>query len=239
MRKILLLGVIFNSAAAALAVCLWPFPPSTCAEYFRSSLVVEGTAIARKHLTYDELGPDAATDGELYTFKVDSVYRGQAGRTVQLVNRNDSGRIGFSIRVGGKYLLFLGKDADSGWYAADGCGNSGSSNGRPRTFAQIKALERAKDGGLIEVNVYIAEGAGLRGPLADLPVTLVGTESVTAKTDKDGWARFRVPLGTYAARASNPEWGVTQFDMTYEDAGRIQLTEHGQCSQVQLIAQRR
>ena len=120
-------------------------------------------------------------------------------------------------------MLFLGKDADSGWYAADGCGNSGSSNGRPRTVAQIKALERAKDGGLIEVNVYIAEGAGLRGPLADLTVTLVGTESVTAKTDKDGWARFRVPLGTYAARASNPEWGVTQFDMTYEDAGSYSI----------------
>jgi hypothetical protein len=237
MRKVLFASLILSlSASAAYPFCLQPAPPSICAEYFRSSLVVQGTALSRRHLTVEQMGEGAGSDGELYTFSVDIVYRGKAGKTIQLVDKNDSGRIAFSVQTGDKYLLFLFKAPENNqWYAADGCGNSGSSKGQPKTLGMIKSFEHSTGGGLIEVKV--SEGPGLAGPLADFPVTLTGAKSFKSKTDKDGWARFKVPLGNYAASASKPGWTAVQYDLSYESADHIHLTEHGQCSQLQLVAE--
>jgi hypothetical protein len=227
--------ILLLAGATAYPFCLQPAPPSICAEYFRSSLVLEGTAISRRHLTVKQMGAGAGSDGELYTFRVDTVYRGKAAKTIQLIDENDSGRLAFSIRSGGRYLLFLFTTSEKGRFAADGCGHSGPSNGQPRTLAEIGSLERSTEGGLIEIKV--SEGPDLQGPLADFQVALTGTESAISKTDKDGWARFKVPLGNYAARASKPGWTMTQYDLPYENADHIHLTEHGQCSQLQLVAE--
>ncbi len=237
MRKIPFASLILLlSASSAYPFCLEPAPPSICAEYFRSSLVVEGTALSRRHLSVERMGVGAGSDGELYTFSVDMVYRGKAGKTIQLVDENDSGRIAFSIQTGGKYLLFLFKAPENDrWYAADGCGNSGSSNGQLKTVAEVRSFGHSTGGGFIEVKV--SEGPGLAGPLADFPVTLTGAESATLKTDKDGWARFKVPLGSYAASASRPGWTAVQYDLPYENADHFRLTEHGQCAQLQLVAE--
>lgn len=228
--------ILLLSASAGYPFCLQPAPPSSCAEYFRSSLVVEGTALSHRHLTVEQMGVGAGSDGELYTFSVDMVYRGKVGKTIQLVDENDSGRIAFSIQTDGKYLLFLFKAPENArWDAADGCGNSGPSSRQSKALAEIRSLEHSTAGALIEVKV--SEGPGLQGPLADFPVTVTGTRSATLKTDKDGWVRFELPLGNYAASASRPGWTATKYDLPYEDADHIHLTEHGQCSQIQLVAE--
>lgn len=233
MLKTLLSGFVLLSGSTAYPFCLQPAPPSICAEYFRSALVVEGTRVAHKRVAVGR-GRDAL-DGDLYTFEVNAAYRGYAPKSVELFDENSSGRLTFEIAKGGKYLLFLMKPSQSKSYSADGCGNSGPANERPSALAQIESLEHSTGGGLIEVKV--SKGPGLQGPLADFPVTLTGTESATSQTDKDGWARFKVPLGIYSVTASHAGWTVSQFDLPYEDARNIQLKEHGQCSQVQLTAE--
>jgi len=238
MRVLVAVGLIVFSAESAFGYCLEPAPPSTCAEYFRSEQVIEGTVVRHKHFSQAELGPNAASDGDVYTVRVDVTYRGKVHGSLDIFDENSSGRLPFPIAEGKKYLFFLTPSwawIKSGWYGADGCGHSGAVRSQSQTLSEVEKLQHAVGGGLIEVRV--SQEPGLQGPLAGFAVTLIGEQSATAETDRDGWARFKVPLGSYSATASKAGWSVTQFDLVYEDASKIRLKEPGQCSQLQLVAE--
>jgi len=228
---VLFVAVILVSPPSAMPFCFVPQPRLVCAEYFASPLIVEAGLVQTRAL-HDADDP-AGISAYLYTFRVNRVLRGDAGKAVRVYEGNDSGRATFHWVPGKEYLLFLRRErADRSW-ELDGCGNSGPISGARMALAEIAAIKAARAGGGAVQGIVSEQG--LSTHLPGIRVEATGkTGRYEATTNEDGAFKINVPAGQYVVRAFKSGLSFKKADISYEDPRRVQI-EPGGCSQIQLV----
>jgi len=106
--------------------------------YARSFSVFTATVISQRHVP--PLDKFFDLDGDMYTIKVEEVFRGKLPRTVELFSENSSGR--FLMTVGAKYILFIYRE--HGRLMVDNCGNSDLLTEGSATVAAVRKLSGSK-----------------------------------------------------------------------------------------------
>ena len=108
--------------------------------YARSFSVFTATVISQRHVP--PLDKFFDLDGDMYTIKVEEVFRGKLPRTVELFSENSSGR--FLMTVGAKYILFIYRE--HGRLMVDNCGNSDllTEGSRPSQRSGSLGAQKAK-----------------------------------------------------------------------------------------------
>jgi hypothetical protein len=210
---------------SAKPFCYVPQPRLVCAEYFDSQLVVEATLV---HI--DELHPEHAMDGRVYTLRVNQTLRGEAAETVKVYEENSSGRASFDWVSGRRYLLFLSyAESDKAW-KLDGCGNSGPLRKARRALSVIAAIKAAKGSGVIQ---GVVSDVTLSSLIPGVQVEAAGASGhYKATTNKNGEFRMKVPVGQYAVRVVDKEDTYVKAEFSYDDPQKVQI-ECGGCAQVQ------
>ena len=112
---------------------------SVRAEYDRSAAVVTGQVIAERHVA----ASGRHYDGVVYTVKVETVYRGDLRRLVDVFSENSSGR--FPMQLQERYLLFI--YLEIGRLVVDSCGNSGLVSERAEVLRAVQGLTSPKRSG--------------------------------------------------------------------------------------------
>lgn len=104
-------------------------------EYFISDLVLTGTVTASRNIV-DPTDPESWT-GTFYTVQVNTVYRGNAPKSLEVYSENSTAR--FPMEEHKLYVLFINKDPDKNW-GVDNCGNSGEVALSASTMMRLKQL---------------------------------------------------------------------------------------------------
>jgi hypothetical protein len=87
-------------------------------EFRQTPVILIGTVVSESNIT--DPADAGFWSGRLYTVKVETLLKGQAGTSVQVFSPNDSGRL--PLANGTRYILFLHEAG--GHLLADACGNS-------------------------------------------------------------------------------------------------------------------
>jgi hypothetical protein len=195
-------------------------------EFFRSGVVFQGALIRHRHLSFSEVSKDQSVDGNLYTFRVTKVFRGNPDRIVALFNANDSGRLPIRYVRGHSYLIFASattlKGASLKVLQADGCGNSNEVMHAQRAMTAIEHIQRTTESAIrIEI----------QGESSGVHVRATGTQAAAGVTDKNGNVTLRVPPGRYQVTADVP---FKADDFSYDDPLNINVVA-GQCAEIELV----
>lgn len=200
----LILQCVMSSTAAA--VCPRPIPAPN-AEFFKTSMVIEGKVISEK----PDLNPydSELTEGWSYRIRVERTFRGALARFVGVYTENDNAR--FPLKVGERYLLFVYQV--EGRREINGCGNSALLSEARAVIDAIEAIRRAGPYGEIEGRVKNkSDEAGIPGVRV---IASCGQKLYSAITVQDGWFEMRVPPGKYRLTAQSPNLAIESQDSVY------------------------
>jgi hypothetical protein len=106
-------------------------------EYRSSKAVVLAVVVGQRDVP--EASDGFFYEGTNYKLKIDRVFRGTSGISVEVFSENSSGR--FPMVDGSKYLLFIHEEHSR--LLVDNCGNSGLASERR---AELRAIERLSAG---------------------------------------------------------------------------------------------
>jgi hypothetical protein len=193
------------------------------AEYSQSDAVVIAHLIKSQHIdpTYDQ-------DYYLYTFQVEKTLRGSVPNQFVLWDENSSGRLAFDVLQGRKYLLFVKRWAEEGWWTADGCGNSGEVSKTAKTLKEIQRIASLRD-------ALITGQVGLSTPVAHAKVVAFRKndgKQFETQTRDDGGFKLNVPAGEYSVKVAVGGKSFVADSLSYENAESVKL-EIGGCAQIQ------
>jgi hypothetical protein len=210
---------------AAVGVCSSPQPRLVRAEYWQSEAVVIAHLLKSQHIN-----PKDDQDYRLYTFQVEKILRGSVPSHFVLWDENSSGRLTFDVLRGRKYLLFVDRWAEKGWWTADGCGNSGEVSKTVKIFREIQlatALRNALITGAVEAETPVAHAKVLALRKND------GKQFETQTRD-DGTFALTVPSGEYSVKVTARGKNFVTHWLSYENAESVKL-ENGGCAQIQFV----
>jgi len=223
--------LLLAASETALAVCDQPQPRLVRAEYSQSDAVVIAHLVRSRHIV-----PKDDEDYYLYTFQVERALRGSIPNQFVLWDENSSGRLTFDVLQGRKYLLFVTHWAEgplrtadeTGWWTADGCGNSGEVSKAARTLNEIQRIPSLHD-------ALITGQVGLSAPVAHAKIVALRKSDgkrFQTQTRDDGVFNLNVPAGEYSVKAAAGGRSLVAYDLSYENAGSVKL-EDGACAQIQ------
>jgi len=207
----------------ALAVCGRPQPRLVRAEYSQSAAVVIAHLVKSQYID-----PKDDMDYHLYSFQVERVLRGSIPSQFVLWEENSSGRLGFHVVRGRKYLLFVDRWAEKGWWTADGCGNSGEVSKVEKALKEIQQIP----------SLQVAQITGeVEGPVAHAMVLAFrkrdGRQFKT-QTRANGTFTLSVPPGEYSVAVAAGGRSFVADWLSYENSGSVKL-ERGGCAQIQFV----
>ena len=215
-----LVAAILLSSSPSAAVCSKP-DPKVCAEFFKSDLVFVGWVSSQRDVTAESV----FDDGWSYQLQVETVFRGDAGESIEVFTPNNSSR--FPLDVGGKYLLFANSAYDR--IVIGDCGNSSRLADATDAIREIGKIGEATNG---FIEGHVASRPKWDG-VSGIPFAVRGAESTyRAITDQDGWFRVMVPPGTYRVEVESSR--VTPFDLSYDRPNRV-VVHKGGCAQLQFV----
>ena len=211
-------------ATTLWAVCQYPQPRSVCAETSFSNAVVIAKVESTKYI------PDKKhVDVYIYTLRVERNLRGKISPVFRIKEPNDSGRAPFNWRADKSYLLFLNNRWYPGFWAVDGCGNSGPINKSASALAEVEKTLRSHQNPLLSGQV--TRDSWTTG-IADALVTVSGKNRVFhLKTSSNGRFSMRVPPGTYTLTAEKSGLSVPPNPLSYEKPKHL-ILKAGTCAQV-------
>jgi hypothetical protein len=108
------------AAGPAFGLCTDGRHPQWREEFADSDIVATGTA-AEVRRKPDDKDPDGYI-ATIYEIRTREIFRGRIPKRLHVESENTSSR--FPMQPGVTYLLFLKRDASSGHYFIDNCGNS-------------------------------------------------------------------------------------------------------------------
>lgn len=189
LRAIPAMLALLTFGPEALAFCYSP-QIRVSDEYFISNLVLTGTVTASRDIV-DPADPGFTT-GTFYTIHVDSVYRGNATRSLNVYSENSTAR--FPMEEHKTYLLFLTKNPDKTW-VVDNCGNSGAASLSSPVMDQLRHLPLRQS--FVYGEVYSWSSPDHCAPIQ---LTLHSTKAIATTTVKaDCSFEVHVPPGRYEA----------------------------------------
>lgn len=177
-------------------------------EYFVSPLVLTGTVMASRNVV-DPADPEGWT-GTFYTIRVDSVYRGQAPRSMELYSENSTSR--FPMELHRPYILFLTKGTESNWMV-DNCGNSGEISLSSPVLEELKQLPLRQS--FVYGEVYSWQYPNRCAPMQLTVHSKTTTSTTTVKADCS--FKVEVPPGRYEATLRRNGLPVAANDPNYKD----------------------
>jgi hypothetical protein len=200
-----------------------PGPRLVCGEYFNSAAGVIARLDSIKHVQ-----PPNEMDYFLYRLTTTKSLRGHIPTDFTIWEENSSGRAPFSWSRGTSYLLFLDRLQGSKFYDLDGCGNSAPMSSASKTLNEIAALQNQKDA-LIDASVGGDSDFWQGGPVVIVAERTDG-KRITAKTKRNGHARFHVPPGVYRVfPLPKKDFELALF--SYDDPRHVTAVD-GSCAQV-------
>lgn len=108
------------ASGPAFGLCTDGRDPQWREEFADSDIVATGT-VAEAHRVVDEKDPGGYV-ATIYGIRIREIFRGRIPRRLHVQSENNTSR--FAMDPGVTYLLFLKRDAASGPYFIDNCGNS-------------------------------------------------------------------------------------------------------------------
>lgn len=216
---------VLAAPKAAVGVCGRPQPRLVRAEYSQSDAVVIAHLVKSEHID-----PKDDQDYYSYTFQVEKLFRGSIPSQFVLWDENSSGGLTFDVLRGRKYLLFVNRRAKTGWWTADGCGNSGEVSKRATSLKELERIHSLQD-------ALIAGEVEAATPVAHANVVALrkndGNQFKTQTRD-DGTFTLEVPPGEYSVKViGRGKTFVTDW-LSYEKADSVKL-EGGGCAQIQFV----
>ncbi len=221
----LLTLTLAGASRIALGYCQAPQPRLVRAEYSQSDAVVIAHLIKSQHIV-----PQGDQDYHLYTFRIDKALRGNASSEFVLWDENSSGRLTFDVLRGRKYLLFVNRWAEKGWWTADGCGNSGELSKAAKALAEIQRVSLLQD-------ALITGQVRLTTPVEGATVVAVGKNGgrqFETQTRNDGSFAVTVPAGDYSVKVTAGGKKFVTDWLSYENAESVRL-QRGGCAQIQFV----
>jgi hypothetical protein len=209
----------------AVGVCRSPQPRLVRAEYSQSDAVVIAHLVKSQHFN-----PKDTQDYRLYTFQVEKILRGSVPSQFVLWEENSSGRLSFDVLRGRKYLLFVDRWAQKGWWTADGCGNSGEVSKSAKALREIQRATVLRDAlitGAVEAATPVAHAKVLALRKND------GRQFETQTRD-DGTFALTVPPGEYSVTVTARGTNFVADPLSYEDGESVKL-ESGGSAQIRFV----
>jgi len=207
LRALLAVFALLTFGREALAFCFAP-KLRVSDEYFISDLIVTGTMTASRNIV-DPADPEGWT-GTFYTVQVDTVYRGNAPKSLEVYSENSTAR--FPMEEHKLYVLFINKDPDKNW-TVDNCGNSGEVGLSAATMMQLKQLPLRHS--YVYGEVYSYDPSLKCGPMR-LTIDSKGITETTAVKD-DCSFQVEAPPGDYRASLVWRGSEVPANDINYKD----------------------
>ncbi len=202
--------VVFALLTVGRDACAFCFAPQlrVSDEYFISDLVLTGMVTASRNIV-DPEDPEGWT-GTFYTVQVDTVYRGNAPKSLQVYSENSTAR--FPMEEHKLYVLFIDKGPDKNW-TVDNCGNSGVVALIPATMKQLKQLPLRNS--YVYGDVYSFGPTGKCGPMR----LTIHSKNVKKTTTVEADCSFQLeaPPGDYQASLVWKGSEVPADGLTYKD----------------------
>jgi len=221
-----LLTVFLLGVPEAVGFCNSPQPRLVRAEYSQSEAVVIAHLVKSQHIN-----PKDDQDYRLYTLQVEKILRGSAPSQFVLWDENSSGRLGFDVLRGRKYLLFVDRWTEKGWWTADGCGNSGEVSKAAKALREIQRAAALRD-------ALITGAVKAATPVAHAKVLALRKndgKQFETQTRDDGTFALTVPSGEYSVKITAGEKNFVTHWLSYENAESVKL-ESGGCAQIQFVS---
>ncbi len=211
-------------APALWALCQYPQPRLVCAETTYSNAVVIAQVERAKYIPNKN-----DVDVSIYTLRLEHKLRGKISPVFRIKEPNDSGRAPFYWRAGKSYLLFLNNHWYPGYWAVDGCGNSGPLNKSKPVLAAVEKTLRSHRDPLLSGQV--TTDSWTTG-IADVLVTVRSKGKVIhLTTSANGRFQLHVPSGTYTVSAQLHGRPIPPNPLSYENPRLLNL-KRGTCTQV-------
>lgn len=210
---------------AAVGFCRTPQPRLLRAEYSQSNAVVIAHLVKSEHIY-----PKDEQDYRLYTFQVEKRLRGSVPSRFVLWDENSSGSLTFDVLRGRRYLLFVDRWAEKGWWTADGCGNSGEVSKVAKALREIQRATALRDA-LITGAVEAATPVALAKVLA---LRKNDSKQFETQTRDDGTFALTVPSGEYSVKVTSRGKNFVTHWLSYENAESVKLESAG-CAQIQFV----
>ena len=216
--------LLFGVPRAAVGFCDKPQPRLVRAEYSQSDAVVIAHLVKSQHIN-----PKDDQDYHLYTFQVEKILRGSIPNQFVIWDENSSARLTFAVLRGRKYLLFVDRPANTSWWTADDCGNSGEVSKVAKALREIQRISSLRDAlitGEIETRTLLNAKV--------LAVRKNDGKQFETRTRADGTFALHVPAGEYSVKVSADGKSLVTHWLSYENAESVKL-ERGGCAQIEFV----
>src|SRR5208282_492812 len=161
------------------------------------------------------------------TFQVEKMLRGNIASQFVLWDENSSGRLGFEVLQGRKYLLFVKHWAvrawrttdERDWWTADNCGNSSELSEAAKTLKEIQRIPSLH-------NALITGQVGFSSPVAHAKVVASRKndgKQFETQTRDDGVFNLNVPAGEYSVEVAVGGKSLVAASLSYENAETVKL----------------